>query len=221
SRSYSYGLHRIYEMVINTDPCYAYLMRSNNIVDQKMVMAHVYGHCDFFKNNLWFAHTNRRMLDEMANHASRVRRYMDRYGQDPVEEFIDACLSLDNLIDIHAAGIRRRPWPGELEEETEAPPEVPRIKSKDYMDSYINPPEYLAEQQRRRQQAREQQKQFPPQPERDILLFLMEYAPLENWQRDILGVVREEAYYFAPQGQTKIMNEGWATFVHSNLMTRQ
>jgi stage V sporulation protein R len=80
SKSYAYGLHRIYEMVINTDPCYAYLLISNQLVDQKLVMAHVCGHVDFFKNNLWFAHTNRKMLDEMANHATRVRRHIERTG---------------------------------------------------------------------------------------------------------------------------------------------
>ncbi len=66
---------KIYEMVINNDPCYAYLLRvQHGLVDQKLVMAHVYGHCDFFKNNFWFRHTNRKMMDEMANHATRVRR---------------------------------------------------------------------------------------------------------------------------------------------------
>src|SRR5512134_1846414 len=79
SKSYSYGLSKIYELVINNDPCYAYLMRSNSLTDQKLVMAHVYGHCDFFKNNYWFGQTNRKMMDEMANHGNRIRRYMDRY----------------------------------------------------------------------------------------------------------------------------------------------
>ena len=65
-KSYEYGLSKIYEMVINTDPSYAYLLDNNLVVDQKLVMAHVYGHVDFFKNNLWFAPTNRRMLDQMA-----------------------------------------------------------------------------------------------------------------------------------------------------------
>jgi stage V sporulation protein R len=72
-------------MVINTDPSYAYLMDCNLDVDQKLVMAHVFGHVDFFKNNHWFRHTNRKMLDEMANHATRVREIMDRHGQSEVE----------------------------------------------------------------------------------------------------------------------------------------
>ena len=94
-RATRYGLSKIYEMVINNDPCYAYLLHSNAMVDQKLVMAHVYGHCDFFKNNVYFAHTNRKMMDEMANHGTRVRRYIDAFGEDEVENFIDACLSLD------------------------------------------------------------------------------------------------------------------------------
>src|SRR5215470_5245469 len=77
SKSYEYGLSKIYEMVINNDPAYAYLLEGNSLVDQKMVMAHVLGHVDFFKNNYFFSKTNRRMIDGMANHATRVRRHID------------------------------------------------------------------------------------------------------------------------------------------------
>ncbi|MCA9962378.1 MAG: SpoVR family protein [Anaerolineales bacterium] len=220
SKSYAYGLHRIYEMVINTNPVYAYLLKSNLPVDQKLVMAHVCGHADFFKNNLWFAHTNRKMLDEMGNHAARIRSYIARHGLEAVEDFLDACLSLDNLIDIHAPGVQRQTQLEDTDDEA-APPTVRKIKAKEYMDDYINPPEFLAEQQRKLQTAVQQQKQFPPEPRRDVLLFLAHYAPLENWQRDVLGIVREEAYYFAPQRQTKIMNEGWASFWHSTIMTQK
>ena len=108
SKGYHHGLQKIYEMVINNDPCYAYLMTNNDLVDQKLVMAHVYGHCDFFKNNFWFSKTSRKMMDEMANHGNRVRRYMDEVGVEEVEEFIDACLSLEDQIDIHSPFIRRR-----------------------------------------------------------------------------------------------------------------
>ncbi len=219
SKSYAYGLQRIYEMVINTDPCIAYLLASNEMVDQKLVMAHVYGHADFFLNNLWFAHTNRRMLDEMANHAARVHRHIERYGHEEVEDFIDACLSLDNLIDIHAAGVRRRPL-HETEEEAEVPA-VHKMQAKEYMDQFINPPEFLAEQQRLLEEESQHHKRVPEEPERDVLLFLMEYAQLENWQRDILDMIREESYYFAPQRQSKIMNEGWAAFVHTHIMTER
>src|ERR1043165_1668250 len=106
SKSYAWGLSKIYELVINNDPCYAYLMRSNALTEQKLVMAHVYGHCDFFKNNLWFSQTSRKMMDVMANHSTKARQYMDRYGVEAVETFIDVVLSLDNLIDVHAPFIR-------------------------------------------------------------------------------------------------------------------
>src|SRR3990167_2278370 len=102
SKSYTYGLSTIYEMVINNDPCYAYLLRANDLVYQKTVIAHVYGHCDFFKNNYWFSKTNRKMLNSMANHAAYVRQMIDDVGHDEVETFIDVCLSLENLIDIHS-----------------------------------------------------------------------------------------------------------------------
>src|ERR1041384_5497314 len=77
AKSHTYGLSRIYELVINNDPAYAYLLDSNRLVDQKLVMAHVYAHSDFFKNNMWFAHTSRKMMDDMANHGTRVRRYIE------------------------------------------------------------------------------------------------------------------------------------------------
>src|SRR5580704_254715 len=106
-KSHEYGLNKIYEMVINNDPCYAYLMESNCFIDQKIVMCHVSGHNDFFKNNFAFSHTNRSMINEMANHASRVRRYMDWYGVSEVEAFIDRVLSLENLIDVMSPFIVR------------------------------------------------------------------------------------------------------------------
>jgi stage V sporulation protein R len=217
TKSYAYGLHRIYEMVINTDPCYAYLLASNLLVDQKLVMAHVCGHADFFKNNLWFAHTNRKMLDEMANHAARIRSYTERYDVGRVEKFLDACLSLDNLIDIHAPGVKRRPQA--RPENDDQPETIKKIKAKDYMDAYINPPEFLAAQQQKIDEEHARRKNVPEEPERDVLLFLLEHAPLENWQRDVLGIVREESYYFAPQRQSKIMNEGWAVYWHTTIMT--
>ncbi|MEW5977722.1 MAG: SpoVR family protein [Acidobacteriota bacterium] len=221
SKSYAYGLHKIYEMVINNDPCYAYLLQCNNLVDQKIVMAHVYGHCDFFKNNFWFSKTNRKMMDGMANHATKVRKYIDKYGQNTVEEFIDTCLSIDDLIDRHSPFIQRRQRPAAEFEFEEDERSVKKIRSKDYMEEYINPEEFLQEQQRRLEEEKLRQRSLPQQSELDVLLFLIENAPLENWQREILALIREESYYFAPQGQTKIMNEGWATYWHSKIMTER
>src|SRR4051812_8447183 len=123
SKSYEYGLSKIYEMVINNEPSYAYLLEGNMDVDQKIVMAHVFGHVDFFKNNFAFAHTNRKMMDEMANHATRVRRYIDKYGVTPVEDFVDRVLSLENLIDYQSPYIKRAP-PADGTKEESAPIEV-------------------------------------------------------------------------------------------------
>lgn len=218
SKSYAYGLHRIYEMVINTDPCHAYLLGSNNVIDQKLVMAHVYGHADFFKNNLWFAHTNRKMLDEMANHASRIHRYIERYGFERVETLLDVGLSLDNLIDLHSPGIRRRAAPANGNAERAL---ARRIPAKEYMDRFVNPPDFLKEQQQQLDSEQLQARRFPASAERDVLLFLIEAAPLDTWEADVLDMLREEAYYFAPQGQTKILNEGWASYWHSSIMTRR
>ena len=223
-KSYAWGLHRIYEMVINTDPCYAYLLTSNLPIDQKLVMAHVYGHADFFKNNFWFAHTDRRMLDATANHGARIRRYVERHGLEAVEAFVDRCLSLENLIDLHSTGIRRQPAlmteEHGVENTPDASPGLGRLPSKAYMDNYINPPDYLAAVRQQNADERQQAQQFPMHPQRDVLLFLLEYAPLAAWQQDILSIIREESYYFAPQRQTKIMNEGWASYWHSHIMTR-
>ncbi|NOK60732.1 MAG: SpoVR family protein [Chloroflexi bacterium AL-W] len=214
----------IYEMVINTNPSYAYLLEGNDLVTQKMVMAHVTGHVDFFKHNMWFAHTNRKMLDEMANHAARIQRVIDRYGYDIVEDFIDTCLSLENLIDYHAPYIRRpeaqtaQPVVSDYDE----PPVFEGFKvERDYMKDYINPPEFLAEQRKLLEEEASQTRRFPENPQKDILLFLMNYAPLERWQHTVLDVIRNEAYYFAPQGMTKILNEGWASYWHSEIMTKR
>jgi stage V sporulation protein R len=239
SKSYEYGLSKIYEMVINNNPSYAYLLEGNSLTDQKLVMCHVYGHVDFFKNNFIFRSTdldnsgrvidpvarreetyrpNRKWVDKMANHGALLRRLVDRHGIQKVEELIDNCLSLENLIDPWSRFVvRRRPsQPDEEPQEIQ----VPRLRAKDYMDEFINPEEYIEEQRQRMEAERDQEKnRFPATPEQDVLLFLLENAPLERWEREILAVIREEAYYFMPQMQTKIMNEGWASYIHSSLMT--
>ena len=220
AKSHTWGLSKIYELVINNDPCYAYLLDSNSLTDQKLVMAHVYGHCDFFKNNLSFAHTNRKMVDEMANHGNRIRGYMDRHGVGEVEDFIDVCLSLEDLIDPHSPFIRRRPAaaPAAAEAASETSGPV-RFAAKPYLDAWVNPRHALEEERRRIEESEEAAAaRFPAEEERDVLLFLMEHGRLKPWQHDVLGIIREESYYFAPQAQTKIMNEGWASYWHSKIM---
>ena len=223
AKGYDYGLSVIYEMVINTDPSYAYLLEGNEMVTQKMVMAHVTGHVDFFKHNMWFSHTNRKMLDEMGNHATRIQRLINKHGYDKIEEFIDICLSLENLIDYHAPYIKRpesqtpQPIVGENES-----PSVEGLKvDRDYMRRYINPPEFLEQQRQKQVVEQNKARNFPENPQKDILLFLLDYAPLERWQRTILEIIRDEAYYFAPQGMTKVINEGWACLTKGSLLYTQ
>ncbi|PIR21849.1 MAG: SpoVR family protein [Deltaproteobacteria bacterium CG11_big_fil_rev_8_21_14_0_20_45_16] len=222
SKSYSYGLSKIYEMVINNDPVIAYLMKGNTLMDQKLVMAHVYGHADFFKNNYYFSTTNRKAIDMMANHGVKIRRFVERIGPERVESFIDLCQSIDNLIDPQGIFKKAGSMTESVEDSEMEPSRTPvgKLKSKDYMDKYINPPEYLEQQRQKNITEQEKKGRIPAQPDRDILAFLIHYAPLENWERETLDIIREEAYYFAPQGQTKIMNEGWASYWHTTIMTK-
>ena len=218
SKSYEYGLSKIYEMVINTDPCYAYLMEGNSMMDQKLVMAHVYGHCDFFKNNIWFSLTNRKMMDQMANHATRIRRHIDQHGYQTVEKFIDVCLSLENLIDRYSI----LNGPSDFKEKKLVVKESEYLfgVNKPYMQHYINPPDQIEKQKQIQIEKMRTKIQFPPEPVRDVIGFLIQNAPMEEWQQDILSIIRDEAYYFAPQGMTKTMNEGWASYWHSHMMTK-
>jgi stage V sporulation protein R len=238
SKSYEYGASKIYEMVINNNPSFAYLLEGNSLVDQKMVMCHVCGHVDFFKNNFVFRATdldargqvveptrlganydpNRKWIDKMANHGARVSRHIARHGIDKVEPFIDACLSLENLVDPYDPFKARAPARAEEEDEDREPQEVPRLRAKSYMDSFINPDEYIEAQKKKLEAERDKPRKHPERPERDVLRFLLENAPLERWERDVLEIIREEAYYFIPQMQTKIMNEGWACIAPESLV---
>src|SRR5262245_8083156 len=241
SKSYEYGLSKIYEMVINNNPSYAYLLEGNSLTDQKLVMAHVYGHVDFFKNNFCFKSTDldtwgsvidpvrdhnkgydpdRKWIDQMANHGARLGRHIERHGINKVEAFLDQCLSLENLIDPWAP-FSGRAAPRDAEKDEDEPPPVPKLAAKEYMDSYINPEEYLESQKKKLEQQKKPERKVPERPERDVLRFLLDHAPLERWERDVLDVIRTEAYYFVPQKQTKIMNEGWASYWHSRMMTEK
>ncbi|MCX6125705.1 MAG: SpoVR family protein [Proteobacteria bacterium] len=173
SKSYEYGLSIIYEMVINNNPCYAYLLRANSMVYQKTVIAHYF-----------FSKTNRKMLDQMANHATFVRRAINDIGQDQVETFLDVCLSLENLIDITSPYRIVSPKGRSEELITGEHQEVaPKLASKNYMDSYINPKDFMAAQQDKITKESERARSFPENPERDILKFLIDNAPINAWQK--------------------------------------
>lgn len=226
SKNYAYGLQKIYEMVINTDPVYAYLLTSNDLVDQKLVMAHVFGHADFFKHNSWFSNTNRNMMDVMANHSTKVRRYMEKYGVDIVEAFIDKVLSIENLIDGNLLFQPYHKRDSKIERKDFVEEEDDRDKGSGHFQSFMRS---KARSEKKKTKPVEPNpnsdeldiKKIPDKPARDIMLFLAEHAPIPEWQADIIGILREEAYYFLPQGITKIMNEGWASYWHSKIMTEK
>jgi stage V sporulation protein R len=211
---YDYGLSKIYEMVINTNPSYAFLMENNALVQQKLVVAHVLGHCDFFKHNAYFQHSNRSMVETASLNAERIRQYEFQHGTHVVEEFLDAVLSIQEHIDPHM-NFRRRAISAAPESPTE-----PLTSAYDDLWSLGQEArqerERLALETERRRRA---PPRIPPEPEKDLLLFLLEYGPeLEPWQRDVIAIVHSEMLYFVPQMQTKVINEGWASFWHARIL---
>jgi stage V sporulation protein R len=204
---YDYGLSKIYEVVFNTNPAVAYLMEQNDLLQNKVVIAHVMGHSDFFKNNIYFQHTSRRMIDKVGIHADRIRKYEFDHGPETVERFLDAVLSIEEHIDPNAFSRRTR---GQKEEEAKPAGPGPYDDLWSLDERRQRQEEELAEYKPRR---------FPAHPEKDILLFLAEHAPdLEEWQRDIILMVHEEMLYFLPQMQTKVCNEGHASLWHARIM---
>src|SRR5579871_5088462 len=207
---YDFGLSKIYEMVVNTNPSYAFLMDMNNLLQQTFVVAHVFGHTDFFKNNAYFRHTSRRMIDKVSIHAERIAKYEFDHGKAEVERFLDAVLSIQEHVDYNLL-IR--------ENEPTKQGEKPRTKpSSEYDDLWgLENKAKKAEEERDRLPGKPPK--FPEKPEKDLLLFIMRHAPhLQPWQRDIIDIVRTEMLYFVPQMQTKTMNEGWACLVGDSLV---
>lgn len=195
---YDYGLNKLYEMVINGDPAYAFLLESNSDLENTFVRAHVMGHVDFFHHNQCFHHTSPDMIEVVTRHAERVRQYAYEFGADTVEHFLDAALALEEHVTPPAPNIRPRDQgksraSGALTQWRDLSPHppvdhVPEVReSRDVHD--------------------------------DLLLFLTEEShELSDWQRDVLSMVRTEMIYFWPQIRTKVMNEGWATYWHARLM---
>ena len=219
SRGYEFGMHRISEMVINNDPCYIYCLDSNQLVDNVDVIAHAIGHNDFFKNNVFFSATNRKMMDKLANHGTRIRKYMTRWGKEEVTRFIDSVLRIDTLINPSNAWKEKKIKDSVVRDSREYH-EVKRLHTTHgYMDGWINTPEFRQSQKDkiRKKEAAEFLDVFKG-PEKDIMGWLKNNAPLKPWQQDIISMLYEEAMYFAPQRCTKMMNEGWASFVDYQIM---
>jgi len=219
SRGYEFGMHRISEMVINNSPAWIYCLDSNTLVDNVDVIAHALGHSDFFKNNVYFEPTNSNMLNKMANHGTRIRKYMKRHGKEKVTEFIDHVLRIQTLIDPAKA------WKNKKIEEV-----IPVDKKEyhfprridadhDYMNDWLNPKRHIDKEHKRiaRKDAAEELGLFGS-PEKDVFGFIKDNAPLKPWQQDIISMLYDEAIYFSPQGQTKMANEGFASYVDFHVL---
>jgi len=152
----------ILELVLNTSPSYAFLRGSNTYLQNVLVIAHVYGHVDFFKNNHWYRKSNKNMLNEAELHARTIRKYEAQYGRDRVEPLLDAILTVSRSVNAFERS---------------------------------------------------------PAARRKLLVYaLEERAPLDEWERHTLQMIREEAEYFDLIQRTHIINEGWATFVEAELL---
>ncbi|OCA84414.1 stage V sporulation protein R [Bacillus sp. FJAT-27225] len=205
---YDLGLSKIYELVINSNPCYAFLLDSNSLIQNKLIVAHVLAHCDFFKNNVRFQNTKRDMVESMAATAERVRSYEIKYGKKEVETFLDAVLAIDEHID---PSLMRPKLSWSIEDDDQDEDTGPAPSPYDDLWNLDEKP--------KTDSRKNKTKMFPPRPEKDILLFIESYSrELEQWQRDILTMMREEMLYFWPQLETKIMNEGWASYWHQRII---
>jgi stage V sporulation protein R len=205
---YDFGLSKIYEVVINSDPSYAFLLETNSILQNKLVIAHVLGHVDFFKHNAYFSHTSRRMVDEAAIHARRMNEYEYQYGRKVVEDFLDAVLSIEEHIDPNFFMRKNRDLVKKDEEKR-------RRTEGRYDDLFSH--EELGVKSAEENEAEE--KSNREAPEKDLVYYILKHSPiLKDWQRDIMSMLHQEMEYFVPQMQTKIMNEGWACATRDALL---
>ncbi|MCC3375480.1 SpoVR family protein [Cohnella sp. REN36] len=217
---YDLGLSKIYELVINSNPCYAFLLDGNTLVQNKLIVAHVLAHCDFFKNNARFSTSNRDMVESMSATAERIRQYEIEYGTDEVEKFLDAVMAIQEHVDpgiVRPQGLDKKRYM-EWQQRQDKGRAGRGTSASPYDDLWLLDDEERLARQREIDHTPELRK-FPPRPEKDLLWFIQEFAPfLEPWQRDVMSMLREEMLYFWPQIETKIMNEGWATFWHQRIM---
>ncbi|MEK4343479.1 MULTISPECIES: SpoVR family protein [unclassified Paenibacillus] len=214
---YDFGLSKIYELVINSNPCYAFLLDGNSLIQNKLIVAHVLAHCDFFKNNMRFSMSNRDMVESMSATADRIAGYSVTYGTDAVERFIDSVLAIQEHIDPSLIQPRKLGKTHLLEAKMKELKDAPPGGSKP-----ANPYDELWNLDKSNsgpQEAASGNRAFPPEPEKDIVWFIQQYSTvLEDWQRDIMTMLHDEMLYFWPQMETKIMNEGWASYWHQRIV---
>jgi stage V sporulation protein R len=200
------GFSKIYEVVLNNDPSYAFLLDTNSDIANTMVSAHVVGHSCFFKTNFLFKKTDNKMVYHAAERARRIEDYIQKYGLKAVEKIMDIGFALEKHIDWHK-GLERNPK---------------KKKEKTFVRTKIDEfDDLLGEEELFYKLMFVKEPLFPSSPEYDLIWFLINYSKsLEPWQMDVLEIIRQESYYFYPQYMTKIMNEGFASFVHAEIMLK-
>ncbi len=213
SKQYKRGqMGLAYEIVINSNPCIAYLMEENTMMMQALVIAHAaYGHNSFFKGNYLFQTWTdaSAIIDYLLFAKNYVTQCENRYGVDAVESILDACHAIMN----HGVDRYKRPSPISAEEEQHRQEEREMYLQQQVNELWRTIPVKEGE------KTKQKQKRFPEEPQENLLYFFEKHAPLlEPWQREIVRIVRKIAQYFYPQRQTQVMNEGWATFWHYTIM---
>lgn len=213
---YDFGLSKIYEVVINTNPAYGFLLETNSPVQNKMVISHVLGHVDFFKNNVYFSKTNRRMVESVSTHAQRMMEYEFKFGRKTVERFLDAVLAIEEHIDPNFF-IKREISAAEAKRRADQPRKEGLYDDLWSLDKTTR--EATQVDSTREHAIGSDEGPHDRLPEKDVLFYIMKNSPvLQTWQRDAIAMVHEEMEYFVPQMQTKIMNEGWASIWHARIM---
>ncbi|RMS58507.1 hypothetical protein ALP65_04367 [Pseudomonas aeruginosa] len=201
-----------YEIVINSDPCIAYLMEENTQCMQALVIAHAcYGHNSFFKGNYLFRTWTdaSSIIDYLVFAKQYIMQCEERYGIDAVEDLLDSCHALMN----YGVDRYKRPYPISAEEERQRQKEREELIQRQVNDLWRTIPR-VGGKDKEQSMAR-----YPSEPQENILYFIEKNAPLlEPWQREVIRIVRKIAQYFYPQRQTQVMNEGWATFWHYTLL---
>jgi len=204
-----------YEIVINSNPCIAYLMEENSMAMQALVIAHAcYGHNSFFKGNYLFRQWTD--ADSVIDYLVFARKYVmaceERHGIDAVEAILDSCHALMH----HGVDRYKRPAKVSYREEEQRQAAREEHARRQYNDLWRTVPLAPAGDERTESQTR-----FPPEPEENLLYFIEKHSPtLAPWQKELVRIVRKVAQYFYPQMQTKVMNEGWATFWHYTILNR-
>jgi stage V sporulation protein R len=198
------GYSKIYELIINNDPSYAFLDRNNTDVSNMLVAAHCLAHSSFFKNNIMFQNCGETNMVEVAKrHAEIIDEYRKEYGDEEVDDWLDIVLSLQTHIDVYRGYRRDRYQSRRI---------VYKEKTHDQWHDLVNKEAVVAVDKQI------EGEHIPPHPEKDLLWFFGEYANLEMWQKRVFEIVRRESYYFYPQYRTKVMNEGFASYWHAELM---